>query len=356
MPPKQTQTRKVINVTGDAVAVKCNQCGKTLDAFVGLISNPEYDGQTMYKHWCRECQQKYFDKLESKCGTALSLFYCCIAFNMPFRLNCAKSIDREDNQKWRVYLENLIKRGYYDQHSLQTTFFDGETDILKIFGNRIGEDEFAELVKGDMSGFEKPGTARQRKAWGEIDHYTSEEYDELDRLYAIHSEPYSQVDIDQDMEYNLRSICKNLLKADEYRREGKAADYKRMLDSVTVIRKNLQARMNDDAQTKMQLDSLIDAMERAGYAHNGKIVSKETLIDMLSADKPHYDQNLDIVDAALFSIINVMRRNAGQSEYAELPPELQLEDKYGELSDEPTDEAMLEKIRDMDLRIPKRGV
>lgn len=353
MPPRST--RKVINITGDAVAVKCNRCGKGLDTFIGLMSNPEYDGQTMYKHWCRECQQKYFDELAQRCGTAISYFYCCIAFNVPFRLNCAKSIERDEAQKWRVYLDNLYKRGYYDQRTMPTTFFDGETDITKIYGNKVDAD-FTELVKDEMPTPEKPGTARQRKAWGEIDHYTSEEYDELDRLYAIHSEPYSQVDIDQDMEYNLRSICKNLLKADEYRREGKAADYKRMLDSVTVIRKNLQARLSDDAQTKMQLDSLIDAMERAGYAQNGKIVSKDTLIEMLSADKPHYDQNLDIVDLMLFSIVNVMRRNAGQSEYAELPPELQLEDKYGELSDEPTDEATLEKIKEMDLRIPKRGV
>lgn len=354
--PDNKQARKVISITGDTSGAVCNRCGKTLDQFTGLVSNKNYDGHTMFKAWCRECQQKFFEELESKCGTALAYFYCCIAFNVPFVYQCVKPIEDDTAFKWRVYLDNLYRGGYNESKDDATTFFDGDTDIMKIFGSKVSDGKFEDLVAADRSALTKPGTKAQRKDWGEIDHYTSEEYDELDRLYAIHSEPYAQVDIDQDMDYNLRSICKNLLKADQYRREGKSADYKRMLDSVTVIRKNLQARLSDEAQTKMQLDSLIDAMERAGYAQNGKIVNKETLVEMLSADKPHYDQSLDIIDLAMFSIVNVMRRNAGMSEYAELPQELQLDDRFGELSDEPTSEAVLEKIKAMDLRIPKRGV
>lgn len=348
--------RKVINLSADTTGVYCNRCGKLLDQYTGLVSNPKWDGRTMYKCWCRECQQAYYEEIEQRCGSNIALFYCCIAFNVPFDFRCAPTSDDTAIYKWREYLDNLYHKGLIAHKDVATTFFDGETDITKVFGEHMSDGEFVDFVASERASSTLPGTKAQRRNWGEIDHYTTEEYNELDRLYTIHSEPYAQVDIDQDMDYNLRSICKNLLKADQYRREGKSADYKRMLDSVTVIRKNLQARLSEDATTKMQLDSLIDAMERAGYAHNGKIVNKETLVEMLSTDKPHYDQNLDIVDLAMFSIVNVMRRNAGMSEYSELPPELQLEDRYGELSDEPTDPETKEKITAMDLRIPKRGV
>lgn len=351
------RAKKIINLSADTTGVVCNRCGKLLDQYTGLVSNPNWDGHTMYKCWCRECQQAYFEAIEQKCGTNIAYFYCCVAFNVPFDFRAVPPSADETVYKWREYLDGLYHRGLIANKDKATTFFDGETDITKIFGDRMSDGEFVDFAINERTNSTLPGTKAQRRNWGEIDHYTTEEYNELDRLYTIHSEPYSQVDIDQDMDYNLRSICKNLLKADQYRREGKSADYKRMLDSVTVIRKNLQARLLDDATTtKMQLDSLIDAMERAGYAHNGKIVNKDTLIEMLSTDKPHYDQNLDIVDLAMFSIVNVMRRNAGMSEYAELPPELQLEDRYGELSEEPTDPETEEKIHAMDLRIPKRGV
>lgn len=348
--------RKKIALTANTDGVVCNRCGKLLDTFTGLVSNPKWDGQTMYKHWCRECQQEYYEEIETKCGSRIALFYCCVAFNVPFHPQCVPDMDDSVMYKWIEYLDNLYHAGLIVVKDNAATFFDGETDILRIFGDKLTDAQFADFANSERGGSTKPGTKNQRKNWGEINHYTSEEYNELDRLYAIHSEPYAQVDIDADMDYNLRSICKNLLKADQYRQEGKTADYKRMLDSVTVIRKNLQARLEGDSQTKMQLDSLIDAMERAGYAHNGKIVNKDTLIEMLSADKGHYDQNLDIVDLAMYSIVNVMRRNAGMSEMADLPADLQLEDRYGELSDAPTDEETLEKINAMDLRIPKREV
>lgn len=348
--------RKVVNLSADVTGVTCNRCGKLLDQFTGLVSNPKWDGQTMYKCWCRECQQEYYSEIEAKCGSSIALFYCCVAFNVPFVSQCVPELTGNVVYVWREYLDNLYHKGYIVNKDVAATFFDGETDILKIFGDKMSDGEFVDFATAEGKGTGKPGTAAQRKNWGEMDGYSSEEYKELDRLYSIQSEPYSQVDIDADMDYNIRSICKNLLIADRYRREGKSADYKRMLDSATAIRKTMQARLQDDAQTKMQLDSLIDAMERAGYAHNGKIVNHEIMVQMLSTDKGHYDQNLDIIDLAMYSIVNVMRRNAGMSELAELPKDLQLEDRYGELSQEPTSEETLEKIKAMDLRIPKREV
>ena len=49
-------------------------------------------------------QQVRYEALEKVAGESLALFYCCIAFDVPFDLEAISRDESED--KWLAYLDN----------------------------------------------------------------------------------------------------------------------------------------------------------------------------------------------------------------------------------------------------------
>ena len=131
-------------------------------------------------------QQERYDAIARATSDSLALFYCCIEFDRPFDM-LAVPKEPDVGEKWIAYLDNLRLKKLDTRRGEPLGFLDGLTDITKIFGEGLSAGEFTKAVGNEKSARNrKVGTAQQRKNWGENsakNPYTSEDYDELDRIY-----------------------------------------------------------------------------------------------------------------------------------------------------------------------------
>ena len=288
-------------------------------------------------------QQERYDAIARATSDSLALFYCCIAFDRPFDM-LAVPKEPDVGEKWIAYLDNLRLKKLDTQRGELLGFLDGLTDITKIFGEGLSAGEFTKAVGNEKSARNrKVGTAQQRKNWGENsakNPYTSEDYDELDRIYeALASDLMAAGGVSVKQEFILRDCAKMTLDRDKMRAIGqydKAAKLNKMVQdnlSSEGLRKR-DAKPIDD----LRIDGIVDRLEKAGLLKNGKQCSPDEMFEILFHRRPKYSYTKDAAEQILLYMANTTRVNDGLSELPTLPPDMRLRDDLGEFAEEPDEQ------------------
>ena len=288
-------------------------------------------------------QQERYDAIARATSDSLALFYCCIEFDRPFDM-LAVPKEPDVGEKWVAYLDNLRLKKLDTRRGEPLGFLDGLTDITKIFGEGLTAGEFTKAVGNEKSARNrKVGTAQQRKNWGENsakNPYTSEDYDELDRIYeALASDLMAAGGVSVKQEFILRDCAKMTLDRDKMRAIGqydKAAKLNKMVQdnlSSEGLRKR-DAKPIDD----LRIDGIVDRLEKAGLLKNGKQCSPDEMFEILFHRRPKYSYTKDAAEQILLYIANTTRVNDGLSELPTLPPDMRLRDDLGEFAEEPDEQ------------------
>lgn len=288
-------------------------------------------------------QQERYDAIARATSDSLALFYCCIEFDRPFDM-LAVPKEPDVGEKWVAYLDNLRLKKLDTRRGEPLGFLDGLTDITKIFGEGLSAGEFTKAVGNEKSARNrKVGTAQQRKNWGENsakNPYTSEDYDELDRIYeALASDLMAAGGVSVKQEFILRDCAKMTLDRDKMRAIGqydKAAKLNKMVQdnlSSEGLRKR-DAKPIDD----LRIDGIVDRLEKAGLLKNGKQCSPDEMFEILFHRRPKYSYTKDAAEQILLYIANTTRVNDGLSELPTLPPDMRLRDDLGEFAEEPDEQ------------------
>ena len=288
-------------------------------------------------------QQERYDAIARATSDSLALFYCCIEFDRPFDM-LAVPKEPDVGEKWIAYLDNLRLKKLDMRRGEPLGFLDGLTDITKIFGEGLTAGEFTKAVGNEKSARNrKVGTAQQRKNWGENsakNPYTSEDYDELDRIYeALASDLMAAGGVSVKQEFILRDCAKMTLDRDKMRAIGqydKAAKLNKMVQdnlSSEGLRKR-DAKPIDD----LRIDGIVDRLEKAGLLKNGKHCSPDEMFEILFHRRPKYSYTKDAAEQILLYMANTTRVNDGLSELPTLPPDMRLRDDLGEFAEEPDEQ------------------
>lgn len=288
-------------------------------------------------------QQERYDAIARATSDSLALFYCCIEFDRPFDM-LAVPKEPDVGEKWIAYLDNLRLKKLDTRRGEPLGFLDGLTDITRIFGEGLTAGEFTKAVGNEKSARNrKVGTAQQRKNWGENsakNPYTSEDYDELDRIYeALASDLMAAGGVSVKQEFILRDCAKMTLDRDKMRAIGqydKAAKLNKMVQdnlSSEGLRKR-DAKPIDD----LRIDGIVDRLEKAGLLKNGKQCSPDEMFEILFHRRPKYSYTKDAAEQILLYMANTTRVNDGLSELPTLPPDMRLRDDLGEFAEEPDEQ------------------
>lgn len=288
-------------------------------------------------------QQERYDAIARATSDSLALFYCCIEFDRPFDM-LAVPKEPDVGEKWIAYLDNLRLKKLDVRRGEPLGFLDGLTDITRIFGEGLTAGEFTKAVGNEKSARNrKVGTAQQRKNWGENsakNPYTSEDYDELDRIYeALSSDLMAAGGVSVKQEFILRDCAKMTLDRDKMRAIGqydKAAKLNKMVQdnlSSEGLRKR-DAKPIDD----LRIDGIVDRLEKAGLLKNGKQCSPDEMFEILFHRRPKYSYTKDAAEQILLYMANTTRVNDGLSELPTLPPDMRLRDDLGEFAEEPDEQ------------------
>lgn len=288
-------------------------------------------------------QQERYDAIARATSDSLALFYCCIEFDRPFDM-LAVPKEPDVGEKWIAYLDNLRVKKLDVRRGERLGFLDGLTDITKIFGEGLTAGEFTKAVGNEKSARNrKIGTEKQRKNWGENsakNPYTSEDYDELDRIYeALSSDLMAAGGVSVKQEFILRDCAKMTLDRDKMRAIGqydKAAKLNKMVQdnlSSEGLRKR-DAKPIDD----LRIDGIVDRLEKAGLLKNGKQCSPDEMFEILFHRRPKYSYTKDAAEQILLYMANTTRVNDGLSELPTLPPDMRLRDDLGEFAEEPDEQ------------------
>lgn len=288
-------------------------------------------------------QQERYDAIARATSDSLALFYCCIEFDRPFDM-LAVPKEPDVGEKWIAYLDNLRLKKLDTRRGEPLGFLDGLTDITKIFGEGLTAGEFTKAVGNEKSARNrKVGTAQQRKNWGENsakNPYTSEDYDELDRIYeALASDLMAAGGVSVKQKFILRDCAKMTLDRDKMRAIGqydKAAKLNKMVQdnlSSEGLRKR-DAKPIDD----LRIDGIVDRLEKAGLLKNGKQCSPDEMFEILFHRRPKYSYTKDAAEQILLYMVNTTRVNDGLSELPTLPPDMRLRDDLGEFAEEPDEQ------------------
>lgn len=330
--PKKTTEQE------NEILVYCVNCGCEINDETGVLASPDWYEDTRFVHYCRDCQQKQFEDFADNTSPAFAYFLCCAAYNLPFIPECMPSAAYDvDEMTWLMYLENLEQSEWrYKDDREPAAFVDGMTDLGVLFGGKItSKTTFASSVTMEGASSKLPGTKAQRRKWGTHADYTTEDYKELDRLYSIHAADRIENGIDEELDHNLREISKLDL---EYTKAMARKEYdnaKRIADIRSKFMADNLMRKRDEAPVApIKLDTLADALEKAGYMKNGDLLSYDELLPLLQQDHAHYYMSHDILDYIILAIINCTRRNTGQPETDELPYEFQVEPMFDEFEPE----------------------
>lgn len=324
----------------DAINITCVNCGCVLNEDTARLASPEWYQDTRYVHYCTKCQREQFIDIARTCGNAYLAFYiCCAAYNIPFIPECVPEIGKIcDDYSWMVYLNNLDQT----EHAMTTEgepadFSCGVTDADRLFGitkkAKMNPDVTSSVLNEG-----KIGTKRQRKEWGELNHYQKEDYDELDRLYEIQKHEYKDTGIDVNMEFHIREICKLRLMYNKQLAARQVKEAKATYDIISkMMADNLMRKRDETPDATIRLDTLISKMEQHGLAIGGRILPYQELLKVIQDDYAVYDMGKDVVDQILMAIYNTYRRNEGMPETDIMPKSLQVEAKRGEFRDKMTE-------------------
>ena len=265
-------------------------------------------------HLCINCEQDFYEKLALAEGRYIALFHACAALNVPCKPIVLEDIQDFDTCKdpWITYINCLSEKKADRKGRKILTFFDGVTNMREIFGKDLTEKD---IVSERAKISKRPGTPEQRAKWGiNPDWKTSEDYDELDRLYEARESSFKGQTLTLQQENALMNVAKWSLKLDKLIEKGNFTGAKTLTD---MIDKTLAA---ESMRKFLNLPDTIAAIEK----------------NLLRKRK--YNYSLDVLDQSMLKMYNCIRQNADLAAVYELPTELAVDDELGEFSPEETTE------------------
>lgn len=324
---------------------KCLVCGDDLTEQNSFYAETE-SGLSPY---CTKCQQSYFERLQGTNGTHLALYFCCIKYDVPCNpLLLPENVNSEDflqsddakDGVWIYYLRQIEQTKLYEEGAETPNFFDGVTNILRIFGKNFTERDFAKFVQYEQEMIDSlEGTERQRERWG--DSYSQEEYNELDRLYESRKESYKGVTLTAQMEDTLIKVCRWNLKIDQYIEAGNIKLAKDLQSMVETALASESMRKKDEKPVEaLRVDALIESLESFGLMKDGSFLTYDETVNALRDNlvkSKKYDYSLDVADQIILDILNNMRANEDLELLTELEEQYSAEDQYGEFEEEETE-------------------
>ena len=330
---------------------RCSACGEELTEKNTFYAETE-NGLSPY---CTKCQQAYFERLQAANGTHLALYFCCIKYDVPCNplllpenVNSDDFLQSEEAKEgiWVYYLRKIEQSKLYDDGEDIPNFFDGVTNILRIFGKNFTERDFAKFVQYEQELIDSlEGTERQRERWG--DSYSQEEYNELDRLYESRKESYKGVTLTAQMEDTLIKVCRWNLKIDQYIEAGNIKLAKDLQSMVETALASESMRKKDEKPVEaLRIDALIEALESFGLMQDGSFLTYDETVNALRDNlikSKKYDYSLDVADQIILDILNNMRANEDLELLTELEDQYAAEDEYGEFETEETERELAAK-------------
>lgn len=331
--------------------ILCVHCGDELTE-----SNSFYaETESGFNPYCTKCQQTYFERLQAANGTHLAIYLCCIKYDVPCNpLVLPEDVNSDEFLQsgaakdgiWIYYLRKIEQTKLYEDGEDTPNFFDGVTNILRIFGKNFTERDFAKFVQYEQDLIDSlEGTERQRERWG--DSYTEEEYNELDRFYRALMESYKGWSLNPQQENTLIKVAVLDLKYSNLVDNDKLKDAK----EVAALRKMLLEAdgllAKDAKQTEqMKVDSLVKTLENNGLMKDGKLLTFDETVDVITKKlkAKKYPMTVDAVHKMIFTYVNAFRANADEEMLTVLPSDMNLEDCKSEFEDEPSEEEIA-KIR-----------
>lgn len=316
----------------------CLHCGTVLTE---ENSRTVPSNKSGFSQYCIECEQDYYAKLAEAEGASLALFHCCAAFNVPCIPMALENFDISKSENlWIDYLNQLEQ--YKEDNKLRTldSFFDGVTNIFKIFGRALSQKDFAEHIKFERQRLNAmPGTIAQRARWGTKDNFTADDYNALDAAYSNRAESYKGQELTPQMQDVLQKVVKWSFQADELIRMRNYDGAKKLIDMTDKLLASENMRKKDEKPIEgYSLDTQVVALERAGLMEEGKFLDldgvQHALARMLKSKK--YDYSVDVLDHSMEMYLKTMMANADALIPSELPEDVDFDDEYGEFEDEPT--------------------
>lgn len=297
---------------------------------------------------CIDCESKSFDMLEQQNGAHLALFFNCMKYDVPlFPLLLPEDFDKQ-SKKWEAYLEILDKNNKLYKNDRLSTFEDGETMLLRIFGKEFSEKDFARFVRSERERIERLiGTEKQREFWGERPLWqnlpmTNDIYNELDRRFEAKKVRYKGITIDEMLVDTLKKLCRLETAQDYLQSIGDASSFDKVQKSINSINEAEQLRKKDEKPVEaLRLDSMVLALENAGLMENGDLLTYDELVDVLRdkfVKSKKYNYSLDVADQVILDIMNSMRKNADEPTLINLPEEYAAVDEYGEFEPNETEQ------------------
>lgn len=319
----------------------CDFCGEEKD------EEFFYDRPTGLSRICIECEQKMYDRLseDQTVGAYIGLFAACAALNVPFwpeRLPKVKDF-LEVHDRW-VFYNELIADEVHGENGLVRGFFDGETNILRIFGRNLTKTDVSKFIEMTQAHeAERPGTREQRERWGTEPfckglYPTDGLYNELDRQYENWCGRYKGQAITPQLADSIRKVCRWNVITDFLMRDGDYINAKNVQKMCDDLMASEQMRKKDEKPIEnFRFDACVLAMEKAGIMENEGFKTfegvKEAMADyFLTARKYHYTG--DVLDNVIEDIYNNARINADLPPAEELPAGLEPEDDFGEFEPE----------------------
>lgn len=324
----------------------CHCCGQLLtsDNSREVAKSVSWTG---ISHLCVYCEEKYYKRLADTEGRHLALFHACAAFDIPCQPIVLDGTDFKDSESpWLLYIDKLAESGMDRRRGIPTTFFDGETDMLRIFGKEFTEKDFSKYflsMKKKIA--ETPGTPEQRDKWGKD--YTAQEYEELDRLYENRAANFRGQTITPQMDSTLTKVAKWELLLDKYIKNNNMKSARDLYSMIDMALSSEQMRKKDEKPIEnFRPDAWITALERAGLMEDGKFLNYDDTVKALrdvTVKSKKYRYSLDVADQIQYNIYNNARKNGDLAIAYDMPEEMELEDEYGEFEEEETEEEIANK-------------
>lgn len=233
------------------------------------------------------------------------------------------------------------------------TFFDGETNLLRVFGKNFTEHDFARYIQSERNRLERlPGTAEQRARWGENENWTTQTYNELDRLFEARASSYAGQTITPQMKITLIKVAKWDREIDALIRNNKYKDARDLQSMVDSVLSSEQMRKKDEKPIEhFRPDAWVAAMERKGLMRDGKFLSLDETIKVLREydyKRKKYKYPKEAADQLIANWVKYVRRNGDLRMAYALPRDMQTQDDYAEFEQEPSEEYE-KKVYDMQL-------
>lgn len=323
----------------------CEFCGEEKD------EEFFYDRPNGLSRYCIECEQKLYDRLSENQGVGayIGLFATCAAMNVPFWPEKLPKVHDfltiED--RW-VFYNELIAEEVHGENGLVRGFFDGETNILHLFGKALSKTDVAKYIEVTQE-FEakRPGTRDQRERWGEDElcekvPMTDKIYNELDRQYENWCGRYRGQTITPQLADSIVKICKWNMVTEHLVRIGEYVSAQKVQKMVDDLMASEQMRKKDEKPIEtMRMDALVTALERDGAMEKGQFKSQTEVMEAFwnrYFKNRKYNYSIDAADHMIFDYYNNARINADLPPVSELPADLRLEDELGEFEPEPTED------------------